>query len=35
VLVQGPGAAAASFDRLPFRHLPRPLFPLHEGAAPA
>jgi microcystin degradation protein MlrC len=35
LLVHGPGAAAAAFDRLPFRHLPRPLYPLHDGAAAA
>ena len=34
LLVHGPGAAAAGFDRLPYRHLP-PLYPLHEVAAPA
>jgi microcystin degradation protein MlrC len=34
LLVHGPGAAAAALDRLPYRHLP-PLYPLHEGAAPA
>ncbi len=35
LLVHGPGAAAAALERLPFRHLPRPLHPLHEGAPPA
>jgi microcystin degradation protein MlrC len=34
LLVHGPGAAATAFDRLPYRHLPRPLYPLHEGPAP-
>jgi microcystin degradation protein MlrC len=28
LLVHGPGAAAADFAHLPFRHLPRPLYPL-------
>jgi microcystin degradation protein MlrC len=35
LLVHGPGAAAARFDQLPFRHLPQPLYPLHDAPAPA
>jgi microcystin degradation protein MlrC len=35
LLVHGPGAAAAALERLPFRHLPPSLYPLHGGAPPA
>jgi microcystin degradation protein MlrC len=31
LLVHGPGAAVSAFGRLPYRHLPRPLYPLHDG----
>ena len=34
LLVHGPGAAAADFGRLPFRHLPRPLFPFQDAPGP-
>jgi microcystin degradation protein MlrC len=34
LLVHGPGAAAADFGRLPFRHLPQPLFPFQDATGP-